>query len=131
MEYLIDTSALYPLILNLREKFLLYADRMAVLDLTLYEVGNVLWKEYIRGKIKNLESITTLFQETLAPLRKLTVNDLGEVLRMAIEKNLTFYDAAYVYTAEKLNIRLVTEDAEILKKSENAINVEEFLKDTG
>ncbi|RLF04883.1 MAG: hypothetical protein DRJ64_06290 [Thermoprotei archaeon] len=86
MEYLVDTSALYPLILNLREKFLLYADRMAVLDLTLYEVGNVLWKEYIRGKIKNLESIATLFQETLAPLRKLTVNDLGEVLRMAVEK---------------------------------------------
>ncbi|MCD6562784.1 MAG: type II toxin-antitoxin system VapC family toxin, partial [Thermoproteales archaeon] len=110
--YLIDTSALYPLILKLREKFLVYADKMAVLDLTLYEVGNVLWKEYKRRKIKNLENITILFQEMLASLRRLTINDLGGVLRMAVEKDLTFYDAAYVYAAEKLNIKLITEDTQ-------------------
>lgn len=126
MEYLIDTSALYPLILKLREKFLVYADKMAVLDLTLYEVGNVLWKEYKRRKIKNLENITILFQEMLASLRRLTINDLGGVLRMAVEKDLTFYDAAYVYAAEKLNIKLITEDIELLEKSKNAINIENF-----
>ncbi len=128
MEYLIDTSALYPLILKLREKFLVYADKMAVLDLTLYEVGNVLWKEYKRRKIKNLENITILFQEMLASLRRLTINDLGGVLRMAVEKDLTFYDAAYVYAAEKLNIKLITEDIELLEKSKNAINIENFFK---
>ncbi len=38
-EYLLDASAPYPLVLRLREEFLEYVDRFAVLDLTLHEVG--------------------------------------------------------------------------------------------
>jgi len=52
LKYLIDTSALYPLILMLRDRVLLYIDILFVSDLTRYEVGNVLWKEYGRVGLK-------------------------------------------------------------------------------
>ena len=42
VEYLLDASALYPLVLKLRDKLLDYLTLMAVLDLTVYEVGNVI-----------------------------------------------------------------------------------------
>ncbi len=127
-EYLVDASALYPLILKLREKLLLYADKLAVLDLTTYEVGNVLWKEYKKGKIKNLEIPAALFQTALSALDKLRVDNIGEVLKTAVTKNLTFYDASYIYIAEKLNVKLVTEDREMLEKCKNALNLNELLK---
>ena len=126
-EYLVDASALYPLILKLREEILSYADKLAVLDLTVYEVGNVLWKEHKKGKIKDLDSSVALFQEALAPLNRLTVDNLEEVLKVAVERNLTFY-ASYVHVAEKSDLKLVTEDEEILEKCSNAVNLEKFSK---
>lgn len=127
-EYLVDASALYPLILKLREEILSHANKLAVLDLTVYEVGNVLWKEYKKGKIRDLSSSVALFQEVLASLNRLTVDNLEEVLKIAVERNLTFYDASYVYVAEKWGLKLVTEDGEVLEKCSNAVNLEILLK---
>jgi len=42
--YLVDASALYPLVLKLREELLDRLPLVAVLDLTVYEVGNAIWK---------------------------------------------------------------------------------------
>ncbi|RLE65257.1 MAG: PIN domain nuclease [Thermoprotei archaeon] len=127
-DFLVDTSALYPLILRLRERILSYADKLAVLDLTVYEVGNVLWKEYKRGRIRDLGNSAALFREALAPLDRLAVDDLEEVLKTAVERDLTFYDASYVYVAEKSGLKLVTEDEEVLEKCSNAVSLDEMLK---
>jgi len=51
VEYLLDASALYPLVLKLRDKLLDYLALMAVLDLTVYEVGNVIWEESRGGRV--------------------------------------------------------------------------------
>jgi predicted nucleic acid-binding protein len=64
-KYLIDASAIYPLILKLREKMFLYEDRFVILDLTIYEVGNVVWKEYQRGKIRDPASVMKMFEEIM------------------------------------------------------------------
>ena len=62
-KYLLDASAIYPLILKLREGFLSYANMFTVLDLTIYEVGNVIWKEFKKGKIKDVTAVAKLFDE--------------------------------------------------------------------
>ena len=128
IKYLIDTSALYPLILELGEKILLYAKEVAILDLTIYEVGNALWKEYKLGKIKNLDIVLQFFQEILNAFKKETINNISEVLKISIEKNITFYDAAYIYVVEKLKLTLITEDKEMLSKYTKAINTKEYIK---
>ena len=124
--YLVDASALYPLILKLQERIILEKDRFSILDLTVYEVGNVLWKEYKRGKIKDLESVVRLFRKVLNELPKLSIKDLGEVLKIAVEDDLTFYDAAYIHLSKVNNLELVTEDQDILSKYSKAIRTSQL-----
>ena len=120
MAYLLDASALYPLVLKLREGFLLHAREFVVLDLTVYEVGNVLWKEYRVGRITSLDVVLALFQEVFRVLRKLSINSLAKVLGVAVNLNLTFYDAAYLYAARENRLTLVTEDRKLLGKAQEA-----------
>ena len=49
-KYLIDTSALYPAIL---EGVIFDHDQFVLSVLTDYEIGNVLWKENKKGKVRN------------------------------------------------------------------------------
>lgn len=117
------------MILRLREEILVHAERLAVLDLTKYEVGNVLWKEHKKGRVANLESASALFREVLRHLREVEVevDDMPGVLRVAVERDMSLYDSSYVYEAESRGIKLVTEDEVILKKCPNAVRLEELL----
>ena len=128
-KYLLDASAVYPLVLKLRENVLNYIDRFVVLDLTIYEVGNVIWKEFRRGRIANLRAVTRLFEELFSNIAVLRLETrLHEVLELAIRENLTFYDASYLYTARSYGMKIVTEDSDLLKFPE-AMNVDQLVRD--
>jgi len=119
-KYLLDTSALYPLVLEFREKILLYKDLFVILDLTKYEIGNVIWKEFKKNKIKDLLTVLQLFKEILSEINELSINkDLDEVEKISIENNMTFYDASYIYIARKHRLKLVSEDKDLLKFKES------------
>lgn len=60
-------------------------------------------------------------------LTVLELDSIANVLAVAIERNLTFYDASYAYLAEKENLTLVTQDAQLLKKCTAAIPIERML----
>ncbi len=125
--YLLDASAIYPLVLRLREEVLSYIDRFAVLDLTIYEVGNAIWKEFRRGRIRDFVAVARLFEEIFSSITVLRPQiRLHEVVELAIRENLTFYDASYLYTARIYGMKLVTEDSDLLKFPE-AINVEQLI----
>ena len=120
-KYLIDTSALYPL---LASGVPFKSDEWAVTTLTEYEVGNVLWRENQQGKLKNPQRVATIFSEALAPLRKFEIDSLFEVLAVAMERNLTFYDASYASIAEKNGLKLVTQDIDLLGRCKAAIPID-------
>ena len=122
-KYLIDTSALYPILLS---GVPFNTDECAVSSLTEYEIGNVLYKENQQKKLSDPKRIATIFSEAIQPLRKLEIDSLANVLDMAIERHLTFYDASYAYLAEKEKITLVTEDTDLLKKCKVAISTKEM-----
>ena len=128
--YLIDTSALYPLILQLREDIVEFKDKIRVLSLTHYEIGNVLWKEFRRGKIKNLEKTTKMFKAVLDDLKVIHVDisNLEEILNIALKGKITYYDAAYIYASQKHNLKLVSLDDDLLKFG-NTISLDTFLKE--
>jgi len=117
-KYLIDTSALYPILIS---GIPFNADECAVSSLTEYEIGNVLWKENQQKKLKNPRRIATIFSDAIRQLRKIEIDSIADVLAIAVERNLTFYDASYAYIAEKNNIKLVTQDTDLLKKCKLAI----------
>jgi len=102
------------------------AEECAVSSLTEYEVGNVLWRENQQKKLKDPARIAAIFSEALLPLRKLEIDSLANVLAVAIDRHLTFYDASYAYLAEKENLRLVTQDTDLLKKCKVAISLKEM-----
>ena len=122
-KYLIDTSALYPILIS---GIPFNVDECAVSSLTEYEIGNVLWRENQQKKLKDPRRIATIFSEAIRPLRKMEIDSIANVLAVAIERHLTFYDASYAYMAEKENMRLVTEDTDLLKKCKVAISVKEM-----
>jgi len=67
--------------------------------------------------------VTNAWQRLLKFFDVIVIDSMIEVQRIAMEKGLTFYDASYIYTAEKCNLKLVTEDTELLKSSKNAVNL--------
>lgn len=95
-------------------------------SLTEYEIGNVLWKQNQQKKLKNPRRIAAIFSEIVDPLRKLEIDSIGNVLAIAIERNLTFYDASYACIAEGQNLKLVTQDEDLLKKCKLAITIEKM-----
>jgi predicted nucleic acid-binding protein len=121
-KYLIDTSALYPLLLSGKAFNL---EQFAVSSLTEYELGNVLWKEAKKKKI-NYEDAAQTFSEALLELKKFSINSIDDVLTIAVERNLTFYDASYAHIAEKNNIILVTQDSDLLSKCKCGIPIEKM-----
>ena len=122
-KYLIDTSAIYPLLVS---GVAFNAEECAVSFLTEFEVGNVLWRENQQKKLKDPRRVATIFSEALFPMRKMEIDSLANVLAVAIDRHLTFYDASYAYIAEKEGIQLVTEDTELLKKCKVAIPIKEM-----
>lgn len=117
-KYLIDTSALYPLLIS---GVPFNTDECAVSTLTEYEVGNVLWRENQKKKLKDPRRVAAIFSEAIRPLRRMEIDSIADVLAVAIERNLTFYDASYAHIAEKHDMKLVTQDADLLKKCKAAI----------
>jgi len=107
---LIDTSALISLIqrkINVKGH--------AILDLTLYELGNVLRKEVMIYKTITKEELDKLLKSLeiiLSQMRiiRISHNNIKEICEIAIKNSLTFYDAAYIFYAKKENLILVTDD---------------------
>ncbi len=93
-------------------------------SLTEYELGNVLWKEAKTKRI-DFNAAARTFSDALSELKKIGIDGIGEVLKIAVERNLTFYDASYVFIAEKEDLKLVTEDAELLKKCKSALRTKD------
>jgi len=122
-KYLIDTSALYPILVS---GVAFNAEECAVSSLTEYEIGNALWRESQQKKLKDPKRVATIFSEAIRPLRKMEIDSITNVLAVAIERRLTFYDASYAYLAEKENMRLVTQDADLLKKCKVTISIKEM-----
>lgn len=123
-KYLLDASALFLLV---QRGDIISQGRIIknihILHLTIYEIGNVLWKEaYIFKRIKDLDRAAELIQEILRQINILADPPIAEVLRLSVSRGLTFYDASYVYAAESMGFVLVTEDRQMLKSTSNAIS---------
>jgi len=95
-------------------------------NLAIYEVGNAIWKQvYQRRKISIEEAIIVLevLYEIFENLKKLEMDYTKEVLKIAVNEGLTFYDASYIYLAVKNNLTLVTDDDKLYRVAERYVKV--------
>ena len=129
MRYLFDASSLIE-VLKRKELELIYGE--AIQPLTIYEALNALWKESRLLKKLSFKEALAL-AEVLDSLREfmklLRTEGLGiEILRVALDKGMTAYDASYVVLAKKNKLTLVTEDSKLAKKASGIVPVTQLRK---
>jgi len=124
MKYLFDSSAVFRAI---KENKIELLTGNGTLELARYELGNIVWKDYIlQGKVSEQEAklMTKAIKHTLTLMDVMGIaGSEEEILETARQLKITFYDASYAYFAKMKELRLVTEDARLIKKTSATINV--------
>lgn len=124
MKYLLDASALLPLVIRRGKRLIVEASKenLATTDLALYEACNSLWKLATLLKSISLEdaldvsaTLKDLVVRGLIQLTSFAKLDFPSALKRAYEGRLTFFDASYIVAAKNTGAILVTEDEELLK----------------
>ena len=121
---LFDASTIILLIKRHPEKATKTLDEEHILDLTIYEVGNALWKiNKLLDKTDAPKALQAIKEAhpllSLMNAQKLEdAEDLTQTMEKAHQKNLSFYDAAYIQVAKRMGLTLATEDTRLLKASE-------------
>ena len=114
--YLFDASSIIASAIKRRFDSLL--DNYT-LELAGYEIGNSLWREaHLRGSIdiEELRMLVELFNEILKGMKIISGRHPSyEIVDLAGRLGLTYYDAAYLYNAKRLDLTLVTEDGKLRK----------------
>ena len=90
------------------------------LDLNYYEVANAI--KYKKSDMFDAKDTLKAFNQAIEILDLYAVHNFSEVinnaLAVAIELNITVYDAAFLALAQKLNAKLLTLDQKLVKKIE-------------
>jgi len=122
--YVVDASVYLPLVTILGEGLVDVAKRwrMHVLDLTLYEVLNGLWKLHTRLRRIGLDEMRRTGRLAVELTRYMRVHklaelDVDEVTSIAVESGITVYDASYIALARRLKLPVVSNDADILESA--------------
>ncbi|WP_338602212.1 type II toxin-antitoxin system VapC family toxin [Sulfolobus tengchongensis] len=92
-------------------------DKILTLDLAFYELANVIRKRIIRGEIKRDDG-KRIFKSMLNLMSTFEIhhyNDIiGDTLDLALENNITIYDASFLQLAIKYNAKLLTTDLKLI-----------------
>ncbi len=89
------------------------------LDLAMYELGNVVWKDVARNKIASNEGIKLIrfISKVISLMDVLKIGMKSEVLKVAIDNKLSYYDASYLFASISMKDVLVTEDKKLLGRA--------------
>ena len=119
MRFVFDSSALLNIVRVLGADALGYLRGNYILTLTLYEVGNALWKEATLLRRITAEEAATLLNIISNTCRMLSIvapEDPLKALKLACALKITYYGSAYVTVACKQNATLVTDDRKLREK---------------
>jgi predicted nucleic acid-binding protein len=124
MKYLFDASAIFKAIKENKTEVL---DGNCTLDLARYELGNIVWKEYLLlGKISKEEAEILIRAITgvlnIMEILPIVTNEEA-ILATSAEHKITFYDASYTYISKDKKIPLITEDQRLAKRVASAVKV--------
>jgi predicted nucleic acid-binding protein len=93
---------------------------LLVLDLTVYELGNVLVRS-LKLAPEAVGTVLDALHEIVSPVA-LTASERGRAAELAAEHGLTFYDAAFAAVAQVRGGSLVTSDRALLNRGLGALS---------
>lgn len=132
-QYLFDASAFIFLIKKATVQTTFHhLQNLLILDLTVYEVGNVLLKETQLAKFltpKEIETLEKVTQIVLSKTEKILNQDtvFQQIMEIAKTENLSFYDSSYIYFAKQNNIQLITEKQPLRDKAKKYVTTQTTL----
>ena len=124
-EIVVDSSVLAALVTpeqysDWASKKIAESNDFHALDLNYYEVANAI--KYKKSDIFDAKYTSKAFNLATEILNLYKIHSFSEVinnaLAIAIELNITVYDAAFLSLAQKLNAKLLTLDQKLVKKLE-------------
>ena len=124
MKFLFDSSAIFR---AMKENKIEFLSGNYTLELARYELGNIIWKDYVLQAKFSEQEAKMLAKTIKHTLNLMDVMEIAgseeEILDTAIKHKITFYDASYVYFGKAKELRLITEDARLIKKITPTANV--------
>jgi predicted nucleic acid-binding protein len=96
-------------------------------ELVVYEVGNIIYKNLLNRKSNGRKYIEQFYNLNinLIPINQKMACD---VIDLAVEKKITYYDSVHVNLARSHKTVLVTEDKELLRKFKYTQTIRRALK---
>ncbi len=92
--------------------------KKATVDLAYAETANVLWKHVKMGRIppEEVDRRVELLRKLIGTSRVFRVEELmTDAVGLAVDSNITVYDALFVALAVKLNTKLITTDRKLVE----------------
>jgi predicted nucleic acid-binding protein len=123
---LFDASSILALVRDLKGAAPLVLSEGSTLSLAFYEVGNAIWKECKLHERLTPQEGEDLLKTIFAIIRAMDMETLGgedsagQVLKLALRVNLTYYDACYLAKAKESRRILVSSDSKLLEAAKNA-----------
>ena len=124
---LFDASSLLNVVRTQDSRSIGILNKQYILDLTVYEVLNAIWKISYREKKITQEQSSTLVDSILLLMQRMNVVGIKGLEKrtheLATKEGLTAYDSSYLTLAEKLDLVLVTDDRELEKAAKKYVKV--------
>jgi predicted nucleic acid-binding protein len=96
-------------------------------DLSLYELGNAIWKESVLLKRLSAEERNEVLDRVSRVMSLMKVlraeGHERRIMDVAAQLGVTYYDATYVYMAKALGASLVTVDRKLARLAKPAVRV--------
>jgi predicted nucleic acid-binding protein len=114
---LVDASSIYEATRMERTHLL---EGLYSVEIARYEIGNILWKHTsLLGDFSpsEAEEMMQVFTRAFAVMSLFQISGHErEVLGLGCELKIPYYDASYIYFADRQGLSLITEDAQLAKK---------------
>jgi len=82
------------------------------------EVGNALGKAVTRAKVPLSRALDIWAELLLLPIRHVAIADIPQLVRLAVEHNLSVYDTCYLHAALASRLPLATNDKKLRDAAE-------------
>ncbi len=120
MTYLLDTSAILNIVQQKGKDAVALLRDQHTLDLAYYECGNVIRTLFHRKEVSRADALQLAKDIagawSLMHVATFALDEMQAVLTIALDKEIAYYDAAFLFQAKKLNAILVTDDQPFQKK---------------
>jgi predicted nucleic acid-binding protein len=92
-----------------------------------HELANVI-TSYVKHGAVDIADVPVLWRgvDSLIGEREFDV-DPGHAIALAVEKDLSAYDAQYLYLAMSMDIPLITQDKRLIRSADSAFSIMQFL----